>query len=121
MDEIISRYSDRQAIEDGFLVDITSFNLRLNDKPLNRITRNLWEKFQPFLFDYTDIQTKKYKHLLKKMPSKTEQLKKILETKISLARITKDNPDGYMYILPPDLWAVLNETNGYTLMLPEDY
>jgi len=103
---IISRYADQDGIDDGLLIDIGSFGLFLSGKRVNRMTRNLFEKLRPFIKDDE-----------KPMLS----LKRILKTKIEMARITPDNPDGYMYILPPNLWAVLNEVGGYTLMLPEDY
>lgn len=105
--EIISRYTDQQAIEDGYLVDISPLNLTLNHRPLNRMTRNLWERFQPFIKSKADPYLPTLRHTL--------------QTKIKMASLTPDNPDGYMLLLPPNLWAVLNEVSGYTLMLPEDY
>ena len=105
--EVISRYTDEQGIEDGHLIDLTSLNLKLNYKKVNRITRNLWDKLRPF------VKSDKNPYL--------PPLKKVLETKIKMAQITPDNPDGYMFILPTKIWAILNETYGYTLMLPEDY
>lgn len=107
---VISRYTDQDAIEDGLLIDISTLRLYLAGRPVNRMTRNFWEKLKPFVVNELDPLDK---------PMLT--LKRVLKTKIKMARITPDNPDGYMYILPPNLWAVFNEVEGYTLMLPEDY
>jgi len=102
--QIISVYTDEQAIEDGVLADITSFRLSLNEKPVNRITGHLYDE------------------LMKYATHNRKELRSILKTKLGLAAMPKDDPqDGYFYLVPPNLWVVLNEVEGYTMMFPEDY
>ena len=48
-EEVISVYDDCQAIEDGVIVDISELGLDFRGRPLNRITRGLWDDFQPFI------------------------------------------------------------------------
>lgn len=102
--EIISVYTDEHAVSDGVLVDITSFNIFLDGKPVNRITSRLHHRL---------MQCANYDK---------DELQYIIMTKISLAEMPKDGPqDGYFYLVPSNLWAVRNEVGGYTLMFPEDY
>jgi len=101
---IISSYTDEQAVDDGVLVDIAGFKLFLGQGPVNRITRNLYDELKK----YADHDRRK--------------LRGILREKLSYAYMPQDNPqDGYLYLLPPNLWAIRNELDGYTLMFPEDY
>ena len=102
--EIISVYTDGQAVKDGVLVDIASHRLNLNARPVNRITGHL------------------YGELMKFADHDGRKLRGILKAKLDLAAMPKDGPqDGYFYLIPPNLWAILNEVGGYTLMFPEDY
>ena len=107
--EVISVYDDSQAIEDGVIVDISELGLDFRGRPLNRMTRGLWDDFQPFItFDSTfpGIQA----------PTPPEELKKIMRTKLRLAR----RPGG-IWTLPPGLWLIENEVGGWTAMKPEEY
>ena len=102
--EIISMYTDDQAVSDGVLADISSFNIFLDGKPVNRITGYLYDE------------------LMRSVCHDTQKLRSVLKTKLSLAAMPKDDPqDGYFYLVPLNLWAVRNEVGGYTLMFPEDY
>jgi hypothetical protein len=85
-------------------VDIDSFRLHLNRRAVNRITRHLYDE----LMKFTDHDAVK--------------LKGVLREKLCFAKMPDDGPqDGYFYLLPPGLWAIRNELDGYTLMFPEDY
>lgn len=111
----IYRYTDEDAVEDGILVDISALNVKFRGVPVNRMTRTLWEEFQPFLIDHSEAE----KMFDIKMPSKEEQLTSILITKLKMARQSRD--DDYLFVLPPEIWLVKNETGGYSCMKPEDY
>lgn len=103
--DYISVYTDQQALEDGVLVDITAALKSFHGKPVNRMTRALWEEFRPFL-TVADI----YKM------SELAYLGKILSTKLSLAYYKGD-----IWQVPPGLWLIENELGGWTIMRPEDY
>lgn len=101
---VISVYTDEQAVDDGLLVDISSYKLHLSGRSVNLITRHLYDE----LMKYADHDSVK--------------LKGILRDKLCHARMPGDGPqDGYFYVLPLDLWAIQNNSGGYTLMLPQDY
>jgi hypothetical protein len=107
--EIISVYDDSQAIEDGVIVDISELKLAFQGRSLNRMTRGLWEDFQPFITietTFPGIQA----------PTPMEELRKIMRTKLQLARCT-----GGIWTLPPGLWLIENEVGGWTVMKPEEY
>jgi len=47
--EPISIYTDAEAIEDGFIVDLAKFtNVRFLGLPINRMTRYLYDDLEPF-------------------------------------------------------------------------
>jgi hypothetical protein len=47
--EPISVYTDAQAVEDGFIVDLAKFtNVRFLGLPINRTTRHLYDDLEPF-------------------------------------------------------------------------
>jgi type I site-specific restriction-modification system R (restriction) subunit len=113
--EPIYSYTDKQAIDDGVLVDISELNIQFRSVSVNRMTRTLWEEFQPFLLDHSEAE----KQLGIKMPSKMEQLRSILKTKLNHAK--QSGEDDFLFILPPEIWMVKNELGTYTIMKPEDY
>jgi hypothetical protein len=107
--EVISVYDDSQAIEDGAIVDISDLGLELRGMPINRMTRGLWDDLQPFITfksSFPGIQG----------PTPMEELKKIMRTKLRLAWY-----EGGIWQLPPRLWLIENEVNGWTVMKPEEY
>jgi len=107
--EVISTYDDSQGIEDGLIVDISELGLYFRGRPLNRMTRGLWGDFQPFItFESTfpGIQA----------PTPMEELNKIMRTKLRLASY-----EGGIWKLPPGLWLIENEVDGWTAMKPEEY
>ena len=102
--EIISIYTDQQALDDGILIDISRFRLSLNRMAVNRITDNL------------------FRNLAKGSSYDAQRFRNILIEKLSLASVPDDAPkDGYMFLVPFNLWAIRNKVGGYTLMYPEDY
>ena len=110
MDDFIFKYTDKQAVEDGVLVDLADWGMFLNEKVVSRISINLWEELKESIKDKSGDEKKQL-----------IALRGIILEKIRQAKITPDNPDGYMFILPNNIWAVANEIGGYTLMLPQDY
>lgn len=96
-DQPIYAYSDRQAIEDGLLVDISSLKVSFRGKQINRMTRHLWDKLEGSYAELTDLAD-------------------ILKTKCSMAGLK-----GGIWQVPPGLWLIENEVNGWTIMFPEDY
>jgi type I site-specific restriction-modification system R (restriction) subunit len=113
--DVIFSYTDKQAIEDGVLVDVSEAKVVFNGVAVNRMTRGLWDEMEKFLVDYSSAG----ELFGVKMPSKIEQLAKILKTKLQYAK--KSGEDDYLFVLPIDIWMVKNEVNGYTLMKPEEY
>ena len=45
--DVVFAYTDAHALCDGGLVDITSLDLAFEDRPINRITDNLFWQLQP--------------------------------------------------------------------------
>ena len=111
--EPIDVYTDTDAIEDGTLVDLAQFtDIRFRGRPINRMTRPLFEQFKPILDD-EEGDAKKF----------GLRLKWIFRTKLTFAQGSAGNAGivGDIYTIPPNLWLVLNETGGWTAMYPEDY
>jgi hypothetical protein len=103
--EVISTYTDRQAVEDGVLIPMAGFG------PVNRVTRAVFAHF---------VGEAAFK------PTEAIELPKVLEPLTAAIRA--------MLSIPPDkdgwragdyqekrLWLVPNEVGGLTLMFPEDY
>ncbi len=101
--EVISRYSDRQAVKDGVLVAIPG------DGGVNRVTRAVFDRFtkplgtSPVTGPVTDIGP-------------------LMETIRTLLKAPADE-DGWRTgtYQGADLWLVPNEVGGLTLMFPGDY
>jgi hypothetical protein len=94
----VYRYTDAQALEEGVLVDISGYRLVWLGRPINRMTKRLFETLSRFA-------------------AKGFGVKKMLATKLRYIRPTDD--PGH-FILPPNLWLRLNDTGGWTIMFPED-
>ena len=101
--EVISVYTDADALEDGVLVDISELRVSFRGMPINRMTQALWSDFEPF-FEGEDGKVD-----LKALAS-------TLRTKCSMASNT-----GGIWTLPPKLWLLENEVGGWTMLYPEDY
>lgn len=110
--EPISVYTDEQAVDDGVLVDVHAMQVQHQGAPINRMTRHLWEDFQPFLTPYTENGM-----------TVMAALAKIIKTKLAYAVGDPGNTGecGDIVKLPPKLWLVRNELDGWTIMYPEDY
>lgn len=110
--EPISVYTDQQAIDDGYLVDVQAMRVIHQGTPITRMTRHLWDDFQDFLKPYTAQGM-----------TELAALAKIIKTKLAYAAGDPGNTGevGDIVKLPPKLWLVRNEVGGWTLMYPEDY
>ena len=110
--EVISTYTDAQALDDGLLVELPT-GIVFRGLPINRMTRHLFDELLPFaeaeatLFD-GDLD---------------RALALILRTKCTFASGDPGNTGeiGDIHRIPPNLWLVRNEVGGWTTMFPEDY
>ncbi len=99
--EIISVYTDEQAVADGVLVDISGLGLMFQRHAVNRITGGLLDQLREF---FVGIE------------SQDKELRSMLWTKLRRTYFKGD-----IWHIPPGLWLIDNEVNGSTLMRPEDY
>jgi hypothetical protein len=109
-DSIIDAYTDRQAIEDGVLADVTAARVEFRGKPVNRITGTLfdgWQSLHPDTEDADAITTETLQRLI------TEAVNRA-ELKGGIHQTTTEGGTAL-------LWLMENETGGITLMYPEDY
>ena len=106
--EVISRYTDAQAVEDGNLVDISRWVLRFRGRPVNRITRAVWNELEPFVQVHVDAGL--YTNI-------AMALRHMISTKL---RFAGEN-GGDIVKVPPWYWLMENEIDGWTLMRPDDY
>jgi hypothetical protein len=102
--EPISVYTDQDALNDGILVDISSLNLVFDEKPVNRITIALFASMEQE-YPAPDGST-----------IDLEAFGRAMGAKLSTA-----TGDGRLRTIPPDMWLVENEVNGWSLMYPSDY
>jgi hypothetical protein len=105
--EVISVYTDADALSDGTLIDIAALGLSFRDLPINRMTCGLWAEFLRFCGIQRDS-------IEPEMDLQT--LKRTMQVKLTLARLS-----GGIWTLPPKLWLIENEVGGWTVMRPEDY
>lgn len=116
----IDVYGDKDALDDGVIVDISSLGLTLASLPVNRMTRPLWFEMIPFVHE-----PRAFLKCEKKADCREDEhvsmpvLRSVLQTKIKLAVAT--GGDARILKIPPNIWAVQNEVGGYTLMFPSDY
>lgn len=124
--DIVSVYTDDQAVEDGVLVDIGSLRLRFQELPVNRMTRNLWAKMEPF---FSTVQVPDDLPLavvpaavsVGKPEMDLKRLASAMRTKLNYAHDPEPGHAPAIFHLPPNLWMMQNEAGGWTVMLPEDY
>ena len=102
----IFEYTDKQAVDDGVLVDISGLGLTLNGKSINRMTGTLHGELEPFV----KAEAARFDG------NENAALASILRTKLEMR-----TGDEGMYVVPPGLWVMPNEVGGYTFMKPEDY
>ena len=106
--EIISVYTDAQAVSDGVLVDISSWRLQFRGRPVNRMTRTVWSELEPFV--QVEVDAGLY-------PDVATALRHMVPTKL---RFAGEN-GGDIVKVPAWYWLLENEVGGWTLMRPEDY
>ena len=110
----ISAYTDQDAIDDGFIVDLGRLtNVGFRGLPINRMTRHLFDKLTPFVEAEAPLFDGSF----------GKALSSILRTKCQFAQGSQGNSGevGDIYSIPPNLWLVRNEIGGWTAMYPEDY
>src|SRR5512135_1326303 len=113
--EPISVYTDADAIEDGFIVDLAQFiRVLFRGLPINRMTRHLFDDLEPFA--KSEAETLYNGNIRRAFSS-------LLSAKIRFASGDPGNTGeiGDIFTIPPKLWLVRNEVGGWTAMYPEDY
>jgi hypothetical protein len=110
--EVISSYTDGEALEDGLLAELWS-PARFRGLPINRMTGHLFDDLTPSVEAEATLFNGDF----------YRALASILRTKCSLASGDPGNTGqiGDIYLIPPKLWLVRNEVGGWTAMYPEDY
>ena len=110
--EIISSYTDAEALEDGTLGELHA-GVIFRGLPINRTTSHLLEDLRPFV----EAEVAPFGGDFDRA------LASILRTKCSFASGDPGNTGeiGDIYRIPPKLWLVRNEVGGWTVMYPEDY
>ena len=96
---VIYEYTDKQAVDDGVLVDISGLGLTLDGKPINRMTGTLYGELEPFV----KAEAARFDG------NESAALASILRTKLTMRRASDD-----MYIVPPGLWIMPNEIGSWT-------
>ncbi len=112
--EPISVYTDEDAIEDGFLVELDRLvRVRYDGAFITRMTRRLFDDLAPF----ADAAAAAFGGDFSKA------LASILTTKCRLAQGSPDNTGevGDIVRIPPNLWLVRNELGDWTAMYPDEY
>ena len=112
--EVISSYTDDDAIEDGILVDIEDLDgmpTLPNGNVVTRCTSNLYWSFKP---------SPNF------VPTGDGDLETIQEKIVEIVSliVTAAKYDREWYVLEYEgrtFWCIPNELSTYTLMYPEDY
>ena len=132
--EVISSYTREQAIEDGYLIDITNHELtkEAGFKVPLAITRDLWHKIEvpKDLEGMQDLKGRLWDVLfMAKLAFKSALIKSeeaarlvsfkviLLDSKTTLERCEKEGKE----LKPIEVWLTFNEHEGFCLMLPSDY
>ena len=110
--EVISSYTDADALEDGFLAELHT-GVMFRELPINRMTSHLFDDLRPFVEAEAALFNGDF----------DRALASILRTKCSFASGDPGNTAeiGDIYRIPPKLWLVRNEVGGWTAMYPEDH
>src|SRR5579872_6549057 len=112
--EPISVYTDAEAVEDGFIVDLAKFtNVRFLGLPINRMTRHLYDDLEPFAKSAADTLYDGNLGSAFGCPFATK-------TRFAQGDPRNSGEIGDIYTIPPKLWLVRNEVGGWTAMYPED-
>ena len=101
--EVISAYTDAQAIEDGVLVAVPG------EGGVNRVTRAVFDHFTKPMGESDET------NLVTDITPLMEAIRTILKTPA--------DKDGWRTTTHDEreLWLIPNETGGLTLMFPDDY
>jgi len=99
-EKVIDRYTDAEALEDGFLVAV-------NEPPVNRVTRAVFDQFS---------------NPIGAPPAVVIDITPLLKVIRTMLTIEAD-ADGWRVgeYEGAKLWLIPNEVGGLTLMFPEDY
>lgn len=103
--QIISSYTDNDAVEDGWLKDISKHNVQFNSKVINRVTSPAFVTAN--LNEDSAKETLSMIAVNAKFDGNDEEAWGIFQMKKMFGG--------------EKLWLVPNEVNCYTLMLPDDY
>lgn len=132
--EVISSYTRAQAIEDGYLIDISNHPLtkEAGFKIPLAVTSNLWHKIEvpKDLEGLQDLNGRLWDVLfMAKLAFKSALIKSeeaarlvsfkviLLDSKKTLEKCEKEGKE----LKPIEVWLFFNEHEGFTLMLPEDH
>jgi hypothetical protein len=109
--EVISTYTDEQALEDGALVELNSVAI-FRGLPINRMTQHLFDELLPFIEESPLFNG-----------DVNRAIASMFEAKCRFASGDPGNTGemGDIHCIPPNLWLVRNEVGGWTAMYPEDY
>ena len=132
--EVISSYTREQAIEDGYLIDISNHKLtkEAGFKVPLAVTRDLWHKIEvpKDLEGIQDLKGRLWDVLfMAKLAFKSALIKSeeaarfvsfkviLLDSKATLERCEKEGRE----LKPIEVWLTFNEHEGFCLMFPSDY
>ena len=101
--EVISEYTDRQAVEDGVLVRVDGVG------GVNRVTKAVFDHFAKRLGSSS-------------ITGPVIDITPVMDAIRTMAKIAADGGGWHTGTYQgKKLWLVPNEVNGLTLMFPEDY
>ena len=106
--EVVSRYTDKQAVDDGVLVAVSA---------KDRVTRNAWSYLGGQL-ERTDDDSSG------DAIAGDLALRYFREFGLEAIRVYEHNIGGGIFsfdVLGRKMWIIPNELGGLTLMFPEDY
>ncbi len=106
--DVVFAYTDAQAVADAVLVDISAWGLTFRGRPVNRMTRTVWNELEPFAQVHVDARL---------YADVGASMKHMVATKLAAS----GQGDGDVVKVPPSYWLLENELGGWTLMRPEDY
>lgn len=113
-------YTDQRAVDDGVIVDLTSFDVRvvLNDRPITRMSSSLFDALSEYLSGGTEKEQACAMQAL---------LGFVIDGSWDMAEGTGE-PSGEMLVTPDHhalghvhVWLQKNDAGGWTAMLPSDY
>ena len=113
--EVVSRYTDEQAVDDGVLV-----SLSLKD----RVTRAVWEFFCSIAPVDEKTQSEYIVNAARDSFARTESAHYLNLHGARAREVYEKNIGGGIFKLDYSnhiMWIIPNELGGLTLMFPEDY